>query len=144
MSQHLPHVSSEVAAEIGRLSELLYPGINFGPSISQWDRYRCPEQIGSSALMDRLFGRDQRNRKNWVLLLAAVGLEYPPKLEMQSANSRLADDWPTDIGDVPKLVACPEPEAGLPVIPVTRTLYQWCPRCHMYLPMGTMQSFMVR
>ena len=144
MSQHFPHVSSEIAAEIERLSALLYPGVNFGPSISQWDRYRNPEQIGSSALMDRLFGRDQRTRKNWILLLAVVGLEYPPKLEMLAANSRLVDELPIEIGDVPKLAKRQEIDAGLPVIPVTRTLYQWCPQRHVYLPMGAMRSFMVR
>lgn len=142
-------IDADVVAEIVRLAEWLYPGLDYGPSASQWDKWRAEGFLSSRAVMQRMWGRGGFSQKHWTRMLDEIGLRYPSKQEMQAANAWREERIqlnPNEVEHIPLLGQHRKSTGpvGLNCIPVVRTVREWCPKRHAYLPVGEMHAFMVR
>jgi len=140
-------IDSEIADELRRIASILYPNMNYGPSMSQWNMLRATGNPKSNTLMDRMFGRNtQRNQTGWTAFLALLSLEHPPRFEIQAANRRYAEQFAGLFDRVPKLgeEKVSTAREGLPVIPIQRTILRWCYQRHAYIPAETISAFLAR
>lgn len=134
-------ISTDIAFEIRRIAEILYPLSSFGPTDGQFNWHKEPGTRGAASLMDQFFGRENRSKAHWTAVLAAVGLQYPPVSESRYANQRFSEKELGQFEAIKTADRCDDGH-GIPVIPCRRMVFQWTGS--KYAPAGQISTFMVR
>lgn len=144
-------IGDDFARELRRISDRLYPGIEYGPTKKQFNVHRLTGFRGAGSYLDAAFGRDQRNNAQWAQLLEAAGLQYPPVTESRYANVRF-EERASGLYDAPM---APERRDeggdGIKVVPHRRTVFEWQRLIDAdgksffgYAPAGHIETYMVR
>lgn len=134
-------ISDTIVAELCRLSELLYGSETaFGPTVSQWNKYRHPDLPSGRAVMGISLGisPDSGRAADWTVLLETCRLAYPPRPIAQDADQRLQES-----GRMPYLLPRMDDHDGLTVRLTKIISRAWCPRRHAWLESRTIQAYMV-